>query len=143
MMPQDLDQVCAIEQETFSKPWSRASFQNAMEDPANLYMVACEGQQILGYCGLWSVVGEGQISNVAVRRSCRGQGIGTKMLLEFLALGKERGNQSFTLEVRKSNLAARKLYERCGFQEEGVRKAFYEDPVEDGIIMWKREEERC
>lgn len=81
---------------------------------------------------------EGEITNVSVKKEYQGQRIGGRLLEELFRIGKERGVTDYFLEVRKSNQVAIALYSRLGFQEVGVRKNFYEDPVEDGIVMCKR-----
>lgn len=142
MAEEDVDSVSKIETQIFSKPWTKQDFINAMSDRHNIYVVAeDEKKEIVGYCGIWGVLDEGQITNVAVRPEEQGHGIGFAMLTALLKIGKNEGLQQYTLEVRKSNLKAIKLYERLGFVEEGIRKNFYDKPVEDGIIMWLREQE--
>lgn len=142
MTEEDVDSVVQIEQQLFSKPWTKQDFINSMSDRHNIYVVAeDEKQEVIGYCGIWGVLDEGQITNVAVRPDAQGQGIGYEMLSELLRIGKNEGLQQYTLEVRVSNSRAISLYKRLGFEEEGIRKNFYEKPVEDGIIMWLRESE--
>lgn len=142
MAEEDVDSVVQIEQQLFSKPWTKQDFMNSMSDRHNIYVVAeDEKQEVIGYCGIWGVLDEGQITNVAVRPDTQGQGIGYEMLSELLRIGKNEGLQQYTLEVRVSNSRAISLYKRLGFEEEGIRKNFYEKPVEDGIIMWLRESE--
>ena len=87
---------------------------------------------------MWIALDEGEITNVSVKKEYQGQRIGGRLLEELFRIGKERGVTDYFLEVRKSNQAAIALYSRLGFQEAGVRKNFYEDPVEDGIVMCKR-----
>ena len=87
---------------------------------------------------MWIALDEGEITNVSVKKEYQGQRIGGRLLEELFRIGKERGVTDYFLEVRKSNQVAIALYSRLGFQEVGVRKNFYEDPVEDGIVMCKR-----
>lgn len=142
MVEEDIDSVSQIEEQLFSKPWTKQDFMNSMSDRHNIYVVAeNEQHEVVGYCGIWGVLDEGQITNVAVRTQDQGNGVGFKMLEELLLIGKNEGLQQFTLEVRKSNIKAIKLYQKLGFVEEGIRKDFYDKPVEDGIIMWLREQE--
>lgn len=142
MVEEDVDSVSQIEEQLFSKPWTKQDFMNSMSDRHNIYVVAeNEQHEIVGYCGIWGVLDEGQITNVAVRSSEQGKGIGYRMLEELLAIGKNEGLSQFTLEVRVSNEKAIRLYQKLGFEEEGIRKNFYDKPVEDGIIMWLREQE--
>ncbi len=133
----DLDQVAAIEQEIFSDPWSRKSFLETYQKKENCYLVAEEGGRVLGYCGLWTVLDEGDICNVAVRADARQRGVAYAMLTRLLKEGEKLGVRAFTLEVRLSNAPAVALYEKLGFQGVGVRPGFYTKPDEDALIMWK------
>lgn len=139
MQQKDLDQVVLIEQSIFSLPWSRRGFEDSMRNPGNLYLVAEEQGEIQGYCGVWGIAGEGQICNVAVKQEARNQGIATAMLTELLKEGKEMGLNAFTLEVRVSNNAAIRVYQRLGFQGVGIQKNSYARPTEDALIMWRYE----
>ena len=136
MTTEDLDEVCRIEQETFSDPWSKKSFLDTMSDENNHYLVVVIDEIIAGYCGYCGVLGEGYIYNVAVKQSFRKQGIGFAMLAELIKQAKSRGISSLTLEVRQSNLPAINLYKRLGFAEAGIRKDFYTKPLENAVIMW-------
>lgn len=136
MKPEDLPEVCAIEQETFSDPWSEEDFKSSLREANNDYLVVELGGKIAGYCGYWGIAGEGYIYNVAVRKEFRRQRIGYQMLKTLLEESSGRGITSFTLEVRYSNEAAIRLYESLGFTRAGVRKDFYTKPKEDAVIMW-------
>ncbi len=136
MTEADLEQVCAIEKETFSDPWSEDDFRNSLLDDKNDYLVVDIDGMIAGYCGFWGVIDEGDIFNVAVRKEYRRQHIGADMLKALIEKGRERGITSFTLEVRLSNEPAIRLYEDLGFQRAGIRKDFYSKPKEDAVIMW-------
>ena len=140
MEEQDIEQVYKIEVSTFSKPWSKDDFQKSIQNPDHIYMVAEESGTIVGYCGMWCIAGEGQITNVAVAKEFRGKGIARELFPSFLQQGYENNIQEFTLEVRISNQPAIGLYEKYGFKNEGIRKNFYENPTEDAIIMWKKNE---
>lgn len=133
----DLDQVCAIEEETFSMPWSRKSFRDTLSYYHTLFLVAELDGEIAGYCGCYQSLEEAEITNIAVRRQLRGHGIGRRLLMELMRLGKEQGAFAYTLEVRVSNQAAIHLYESLGFVSFGIRKNFYEKPREDAMIMWR------
>lgn len=133
----DVDEVYAIEKETFSDPWSKASFLESIAEPSNHYLVAIVDEGVAGYCGYWGVAGEGYIYNVAVKASHMRQGIGIKMLEELIIQAVGRGIGSLTLEVRQSNVAAINLYKKLGFTEAGTRKDFYTKPDENAIIMWR------
>jgi ribosomal-protein-alanine N-acetyltransferase len=136
MTETDLSEVCAIEQETFSDPWSEEDFRSSMREANNGYLVAEIDQKIIGYCGYWGIVGEGYIYNVAVKKEYRNQRIGYRMLENLIETSKSKGIASFTLEVRSSNEAAIHLYETLGFKAAGIRKDFYTKPNEDAVIMW-------
>lgn len=142
MAEEDVESVSNIEMQLFSKPWTKQDFLNSMSDRHNIYLVAENDQcEVVGYCGIWGVLDEGQITNVAVRPEEQGTGIGYKMLQELISIGRNEGLSQFTLEVRVSNEKAIRLYQKLGFEEEGIRKEFYDKPVEDAIIMWLREQE--
>ena len=138
MQKEDLEQVCEIEKDNFSLPWSEKSFCESMERDDTVFLVAVCDQEVAGYLGCYCVAGEGEITNVAVKESYRRRGIG-KLLMERLYLeGSLLDCHEFFLEVRQSNETAIKLYESQGFVKEGIRKNFYEQPVENAVIMWKR-----
>ncbi|MFA9377699.1 MAG: ribosomal protein S18-alanine N-acetyltransferase [Lachnotalea sp.] len=134
----DIVQVSKIEEETFSSPWSADSFVDSLGRKDAIYIVACEDECIVGYCGLYNIVNEGNINNVAVSKLFRGQQIGFLMLTRLIELGNAQNIEAYTLEVRRSNEAAIKLYEKLKFIKEGIRKNFYNNPNEDAIIMWYR-----
>ena len=138
MQPEDLLQVCEIEKDNFSLPWSEKSFLESMERDDTLFLVALDREEVAGYLGCYCVAGEGEITNVAVKSSYRRQGIGGKLLETLYEEAKALQTYEFFLEVRESNEAAIGLYSRQGFVKEGVRKNFYEQPVENAVIMWKR-----
>ncbi len=133
----DLEQVCAIENESFSQPWSKNDFIKSIENEKSIYLVIDIDGIIAGYCGMLGVIDEGQINNVAVKSDFRNKGIGYLMLEKLLEYGKNQNLVSFTLEVRISNIAAITLYHKLGFVDIGIRKKYYEKPKEDALIMWK------
>lgn len=134
----DLGSVARIETSIFSKPWSEEGFRDSLKLPNTVYLVAEQDGSIAGYIGMLCVLDEGEITNVAVAEGFRRQGIGERLLSSLLQAGRKEGVDSFTLEVRESNSSARRLYRKLGFQEEGIRRNFYEKPTEDAILMWKR-----
>ncbi len=135
MREEDLDEVEAIEKASFSIPWSRNSIKDAMNTPDNVYIVCEEDGHIAGYCGMWTVLGEGNIVNVAVGEAYRRRGIGREMMDSLIERGLEKQVEIFFLEVRQSNEAAKHLYESAGFKNIGLRKNFYEKPCEDACVM--------
>lgn len=136
MCEQDIAAVHEIECSIFSTPWSEKSFIDSIAKVNNIYLVAEIQNNIVAYCGCWGVAGEGQITNVAVREDYRRNGIAEKMISELIVQGRKQGVSAFTLEVRVNNQAAIFLYHRLGFIDSGIRKNFYEAPVEDALIMW-------
>ena len=105
-------------------------------DFRKIYQEEKKEKEIVAYCGLYVIQDEGQITNVAVKSTCRGEHIGTNMLNELINQAKNKGAKNFTLEVRLSNKVAIHLYEKLGFKNVGIRKRFYNNPVEDAMIMW-------
>ena len=138
MTAEDVPFISRLEEETFSMPWSAASFLQMIEKEDARYYVAEEDGKLLGGCGLLLIAGEGNITNVVVVPEARRRGVATGMLNHLLAAGDREGLTAYTLEVRVSNQAAIALYEKLGFVSEGIRPNFYEKPTEDAVIMWKR-----
>jgi ribosomal-protein-alanine N-acetyltransferase len=139
MIKDDLDQVLAIEQTSFTMPWSRnlflAEFRNA---PVSLMLVArtsLEPQAIIGYIVCWIVADELHILNLATELARRRKGIARHLVLAALKYGYERNVRRAFLEVRTSNEAALNLYEVLGFAKSIVRKGYYDLPVEDAVVM--------
>lgn len=139
MTSADAPAAAALEKECLSEAWSENAYRSTLENENALYLAAeTESGELAGVCGVLDILGEGDISNVAVAKSFRRRRIAERMLAELLRLGKMRGITAFTLEVRSSNEAAVRLYEKFGFVCEGRRKNFYERPREDALIMWLR-----
>lgn len=137
MQLEDLDAVCDIENASFTIPWSRNLFAEALAD-GNNFLLVCEAEgKIAGYADTWYVLDEATITNIAVREDLRGRGIGALLLESALDEAKKRNISAVTLEVRKSNEPAIKLYNSFGFEAAGIRPGYYEKPAEDAIIMWK------
>lgn len=136
MQPEDLAKVCEIEKDNFSLPWSEKSFLESMEREDTVFLVALEDEDIAGYIGCYCIAGAGEITNVAVKASHRRKGIGGGLLQKLYEKGAALDTQEYFLEVRESNEAAIGLYLRQGFVKEGIRKNFYEKPVENAVIMW-------
>lgn len=136
MGPYDLDAVCAMEEEIFPAPWSRGAFeQEVAGDPTSISWVAEADGIVVGYLVSWLVADELYIGNVAVARSRRSVGIGVALLEHALGEGESRGARCATLEVRVSNARAIRLYERLGFRSVAIRKRYYSDNREDGLVM--------
>lgn len=138
MRREDVPFISRLEEETFSMPWSAASFLQMIEKEDTAYFVAEEDGQLLGGCGLLLIAGEGNITNVVVTPEARRRGVATGLLRYLMEKGDRAGLTAYTFEVRVSNAAAIGLYEKLGFVSEGIRPDFYEKPTEDAVIMWKR-----
>ncbi|WP_433746645.1 ribosomal protein S18-alanine N-acetyltransferase [Falsibacillus pallidus] len=137
MAVDDLEDVLKVEHESFTIPWSREAFYNEIENNQfAFYLVAELEGRIAGYCGVWLVLDEAHITNVAVLPDFRGKGIGLTLMEKMLKLAQEHGAKTATLEVRVSNLPAQSMYRKLGFQEGGIRKRYYTDNQEDALIMW-------
>ncbi len=134
---EDVLMVAEIEKECFSKPWSEKAIKAVINDDLSHFIVAKIGNEVVGYGGMYSVMGEGYIYNIAVKRKYRKFGIGTNIVNELVNYSKIKSLNFLSLEVRKSNTPAINLYSNCGFEKVGNRKNFYTNPLEDAIIMTK------
>lgn len=140
MSMEDIDDVMVVENLSFPVPWSREAFIGEISGNAFAVYIAakCEGK-VVGYAGMWKIFDEGHITNIAVHPEYRRNGIGARLVEQLIASARERGIKRMTLEVRKSNIAARNLYEKFGFTAAGIRKEYYSDTREDAVIMWKED----
>ena len=136
----DIDEVAALEEQTFSKPWSREGIFSFLIRQDVLLLIAEENKEIMGYCGVMTVLDEGDITNVCVAERARRRGIAAALVKEIIVRTQEQGITTLHLEVRKSNKAAISLYEKAGFVKGGYRKGYYESPAEDAVLMTRREE---
>ncbi|MDR2182878.1 MAG: ribosomal protein S18-alanine N-acetyltransferase [Clostridiales bacterium] len=137
MTREHLRQVHNIESECFAIPWSYDSFEEELENPLAIYLVAMVGGEVAGFAGMHHVVDEGNITNIAVRRQYRGQGIGGALVRGLCDIAAAKKIAKMTLEVRVGNHIAFRLYGRHGFTFAGIRKNYYVDTKEDAIVMWK------
>jgi ribosomal-protein-alanine N-acetyltransferase len=137
--PSDLDAVLAIEVESFTSPWTREMYVAELENVgvSFCYLARDDAGTILGFCSFWRVLDELHINNLAVAPACRRRGIATQLLTCVLNEGAKLGARRATLEVRRSNEVARHLYERLGFATAGVRRAYYTNPIEDALVLWR------
>lgn len=135
MTAEDLSAVYAIELESFSEPWSLESLTKELENHLAYYIVAEEQDEIIGYAGMWGILDEGEITNIAVKSKNRGAGIGSLILEALLNYAKEKALSRITLEVRAGNEKAKKLYHRHHFECIACRKNYYHKPTEDALIM--------
>jgi ribosomal-protein-alanine N-acetyltransferase len=138
MKPQDIDDVLYIERTCFSTPWSYDAFKAEIEgNHCARYVVAEQDGKIRGYGGMWIILDEAHITNVAVHPHFRGMGIGEAIMKALIRTAAYLKVESMTLEVRVSNKVAQNLYKKLGFSSVGVRKGYYTDNGEDALIMWK------
>lgn len=135
MTKADVPAVAALDKLCFRIPWSEQSFAAEMENQLAVYFVAEVDGMLAGYCGFWQVADEGHITNVAVLEPFRRTGVGSRLVEAMEAAAKQAGLVLMTLEVRKSNHAAIGLYEKYGFRTIGERKNYYQEPVENALIM--------
>ena len=137
MQPRHVPQVAALEKICFADPWSEKSVASELENPLSYWLVAMDGEELVGYVGSQTVLGETDMMNVAVSPDYRRQGIAEGLILALIADLKDRESHCLTLEVRDSNDSARALYEKLGFSEIGRRKNYYRNPKEDALILRK------
>jgi ribosomal-protein-alanine N-acetyltransferase len=133
----DLDAVMAIEDASFHNPTARAWYEEELtrSDVCAIYVIRVPEASVAGYCALWRVADEIHINNLAVRPDLRRRGLGRRLLAGMLDAAAAAGVRRATLEVRRSNVAAIRLYEQAGFREAGVRRNYYTQPVEDALLL--------
>ena len=132
----DLTAVHVIEQASFDAPWPPDAYRNELEtNRLAHYLVVRAGREVIGYAGVWLMVDEAHVTTFAVAPAWRRRRVGERLLLALLDLSMARGAREATLEVRLSNLAARRLYEKYGFRPVGIRPRYYSDDHEDALIM--------
>jgi len=139
MQVSQLDQVLQIENVSFPTPWSRNSFDYELHhnDFAHYIVALAGGHRVAGYAGMWVILEEAHVTNIAAHQDYRGHGLGMALMLQLIHRAIMLGCHRMTLEVRPSNTPALALYTRLGFEEYGRRKNYYSDTREDAIIMWK------
>lgn len=133
----DVDGVQVVERASFPLPWPANAFRHELTQNRNArYVVARDGERIVAYAGLWLMVDEAHITTFAVLPEVRRRRIGERLLQRLFEIAQEMKAEWLTLEVRASNLAAQRLYEKYGFRRAGVRRRYYSDNNEDALIMW-------
>ena len=134
----DIAQIEELEKVCFATPWSYESLEHdILNNKLAFYIVAEVDEKVCGYVGIWNIVDEGHITNVAVSPAFRRKHIASHMLDALIEACEAAGVVRFTLEVRAGNEPAKALYAGKGFREVSVRKGYYEDNGEDAIIMWR------
>ncbi|PSL46931.1 [SSU ribosomal protein S18P]-alanine acetyltransferase [Salsuginibacillus halophilus] len=135
----DLDAVLKVERDAFQSPWQRETFQKELnENHFAHYLVAETNEEVIGYCGVWVVLDDAHITNIAILSSMRGAKVGAALLAKSLTMAKTYGARQLSLECRVSNQAAQALYKKFGFVEGGLRKNYYRDNHEDALVMWRK-----
>ena len=122
-----IDGLCTVEEKSFSVPWSKESFVSVLSNTLAVFFI--------GYVGMYQILSEGQITNIAVLPEYRRMGIATELFDRLFEYCKDREVELITLEVRQSNLAAIEFYNKYGFEEVGIRKDYYTCPKENALLM--------
>lgn len=136
----DVEQVVEIERQVYPSPWTtRAFYGEITENMVACYIVARCGPRVVGYAGMWVLLDEAHVTNVAVHPDFQRAGVGSRLLEGLMERAHLRGARRMTLEVRPSNHPAIALYLRYGFEHRGVRRGYYSDTHEDAIVMWKED----
>jgi [ribosomal protein S18]-alanine N-acetyltransferase len=131
----DIPAVVAIEDESYTVPWSEATFRGLLRRHDAEMIVAEWLDIVIGYAIFWCVLDQSELGNVAVTAEWRRRGIGERLVAEVIRRARERGVREVFLEVRPSNESARRLYERFGFTQVGRRRNYYQEPVEDALVL--------
>lgn len=133
----DVNEVYEIEKQSFTLAWTKEAFEQEMLKNEFAYYVLAETQEgVVGYCGMWLVMDEAHITNIAISPKERGKKFGEALMREAIKTAKAQGAKLMTLEARVSNIAALNLYKKLGFKNGGIRKGYYTDNQEDAIVMW-------
>lgn len=135
MRPEDVLKVSDTEQACFSDPWSLETIKEGIESPFDTWLVLEEEGAVKGYCVFRIIAGEGELFRIAILPEYRGGGLAKKLMERLAEYSKEKAVTSIFLEVRESNKIAINLYKSYGFQEEGIRKNYYQNPSENAVIM--------
>jgi ribosomal-protein-alanine N-acetyltransferase len=137
--PAGLDGVLEIEEAAFNNPTTREWYERELARPevCFIYVLRTPEHPCAAFCAFWRIADQAHINNLAVRPELRGRGLGLQMLEAVIDEARRLGAESLALEVRRSNVAAQRLYKRAGFREDGVRKSYYTQPVEDALLLIK------
>ena len=139
--PDEVDEILEVERASFTNPWTRDMYLSELANEGVSYVYAARDAdgRIIGFCSFWRVFDELHINNLAVAPAHRRTGAGAALLARALTEGATLGAARATLEVRRSNEAALRLYERFGFSVAGVRRGYYTHPLEDALVLWKHD----
>ncbi|GAB3047027.1 ribosomal protein S18-alanine N-acetyltransferase [Virgibacillus ainsalahensis] len=137
MMTDDVDQVMEVERASFTIPWTTDIFYQELVDNMHAHYFVMElDNKIIGYAGTWIIIDDAQITNIAVMPEFRGQKLGERLFQYTIQQAVMMGVSRLSLEVRKSNIVAQKMYQKFGLVPGGIRKNYYVDDQEDAIVMW-------
>lgn len=126
-----------VEVNSFTIPWSKEAFFNELtKNQFAQYLIVEVDQKVVGYCGVWIIIDEAHITNIALLPEFRGLKLGEALMGKVLELAREMGALRVTLEVRVSNERAQNLYRKFGFEQGAIRKQYYTDNMEDALVMW-------
>ena len=131
----DIEAIVSIENDVMSCPWSEASFREAIDSEHAFVMVACDSDVLIGYSVVYMTTPESELPDIVINRNYWHKGIGSGLLEETIKYAASRGIETMFLEVRKSNENAHLMYLHHGFEDIGIRKYFYSNPVEDAVCM--------
>lgn len=137
MTEQDIDEVMVIEKDSFTLPWSRPSYEAELQNQYGNYLVCDFEGEVAAYVGMWTLFEEAHITNVAVGKKFRGQGMGRVLMMEEEKIARMKKAERILLEVRPSNTPALAMYKGLGFVHTGIRKQYYDDNQEDALILTK------
>lgn len=130
---QEVKDICDL---SFASPWTLDALNKELSNERAAYIVVKLGSKVVGFGGMWILFDEADITNIAVHPEYRGHSFGDVIVENLIKTAKDLGATCMTLEVRASNTPAINLYLKHNFSIEGTRKNFYENPKEDGHIMW-------
>ncbi|WLR51069.1 ribosomal protein S18-alanine N-acetyltransferase [Bacillus tianshenii] len=137
MKEQDVDDVMKVEEASFPIPWSKDAFYNeVVHNQFAHYLLLEKDEEVIGYCGIWIIIDEAHITNVAILPEERGNKYGEKLMRQAMDFAVALGAATLSLEVRVSNYVAQNLYRKLGFEAGGIRKNYYADNQEDALVMW-------
>lgn len=135
MTDADVQGVAAVEEDVFTTAWSLEMFAAEMNNTLTTYLLVCMDEEIIGFAGFWLVVDEAQVTNIAIKQDWQSRGYGRVLVSRLMQEARNKGALTISLEVRESNKRARKLYEKLGFKEAGIRSGYYLDNRENAIWM--------
>ncbi len=135
LSPEYISEIAELEKLCFPDPWSENLFSDLLSNPLAVYFVALSNGKVVGYAGMYHILSEGQIMNVATHPDHRRCGIAEKLFDELLEYAKDNDIEEMTLEVRSQNSGAIALYEKLGFEHVGIRKNYYSSPHDDAVLM--------